>query len=99
MCRVPGVHPSGYYAWLVHPESARATEDQRLLVLIKQSWLESGCVYGNRKIFDDLRELGESCGKCRVERLTHQHGIYLNIEASEFKLKNLLVIGNPFLLR
>jgi hypothetical protein len=64
MCRVPGVHSSGYYAWLVHPESARAIED--------------------------LRELGESCGKCRVERLTHQHGIYLNIEASEFKLKILV---------
>ncbi len=75
MCRVLGVHPSGYYAWLETPESPRAIEDRRLLVLIKESWLESGCVYGYRKIFDDLRELGETCGKCRVERLTHEHGI------------------------
>ncbi len=75
MCRVLGVHPSGFYAWLAQPESPRAIEDRRLLALIKQSWLESGCVYGYRKIFDDLRELGEACGKCRVERLTRQNGI------------------------
>jgi putative transposase len=75
MCRVLGVHPSGYYAWLAKPESARSAEDRRLLGLIKQSWLESGCVYGYRKVFDDLRDLGERCGKGRVERLMHQNGI------------------------
>ena len=42
-------------AWVVQPESARSIEDQSLLGLIKQSWLESGCVYGFRKVFDDLR--------------------------------------------
>lgn len=31
-----------------------------------QSWLESGGGYGYRKITDDLRDLGESCGKHRV---------------------------------
>jgi putative transposase len=30
--------------------SARQKEDDRLLGLIKQFWLESGCVYGYRKI-------------------------------------------------
>lgn len=69
------VHPSGYYAWLRQPESARAIEDRRLLGLMKQSWLESGCVYGYRKIHDDLCDLGEHCGKGRVERLAHQHDI------------------------
>ena len=69
------VHPSGYYAWLRQPHSRRAIEDKRLLGLIKQSWLESGCVYGYRKVFDDLRDLGEPCGKGRVERLMHQNQI------------------------
>ena len=46
-----------------------------MLGLIKQSWLESGCVYGYRKIHDDLRDMGELCGKGRVERLAHQNGI------------------------
>ena len=40
------VHFSGYYAWKRSPRSARAMEDQRLLRLVKQSWLESGGVYG-----------------------------------------------------
>ncbi len=60
LCQTLKVHPSGYYAWLAEPQSARAKEDQRLLGLIKQAWLESGGVYGYRKIHDDLRELGES---------------------------------------
>ena len=79
MCRVLGVHPSGYYAWLAQPESARSVEDRRLLGLIKQSWRESGCVYGYRKVFDDLRDLGERCGKSRVERLMHRNGIKAHV--------------------
>ncbi len=69
------VHPSGFYAWLHEPESERAKEDKRLLVPIKQSWLESGAVYGYRKVNDDLRELGETCGVNRVHRLMRSAGI------------------------
>jgi len=46
LCQTLKVHPSGYYAWLAEPQSARAKEDQRLLGLIKHAWLESGGVYG-----------------------------------------------------
>ena len=69
------VHPSGYYAWIKQPKSKRQKENERLLGLIKQFWLESGCVYGYRKIFMDLRELGESCGKNRVGRLMTRAGL------------------------
>ena len=69
------VHPSGYYAWRERPHSPRAQEDQRLLGLIKQSWIESGAVYGYRKIHDDLRELGEGCGPNRVHRLMRVEGL------------------------
>jgi putative transposase len=75
MCRVLRVHHSGFYAWLKSPLSPRGKEDQRLTSLIKQSWIESGCVYGYRKIHDDLRSLGESCCPNRVARLAHQSGI------------------------
>ena len=44
MCRVLGVHRSGYYAWLRGPASVREREDQRLLGLIKHHWLASGGV-------------------------------------------------------
>ena len=53
------VYPSGYYAWKAEPASSRDREDQRLLGLIKHPWLESGGVYGYRKITHDLSDLGE----------------------------------------
>jgi putative transposase len=75
MCRVLGVHRSGYYAWLQSPLSGREQEDRRLLGLVKQAWLESGCVYGYRKIHRDLRELGERCSKHRVAKLMKAEGL------------------------
>jgi putative transposase len=75
MCRVLGVQRSGYYAWRRSPHSARAKEDQRLLGLIKHAWLDSGSIYGHRKIAIDLRELGEVCSRHRVRRLMKQDGL------------------------
>lgn len=75
LCRMMNVHPSGYYAWINQPKSNRQKEDERLLGLIKQFWIESGCVYGYRKVFMDLREFGESCGKNRVYKLMNQAGL------------------------
>jgi len=69
MCQVLRVHRSGYYAWLKKPLSDRAVEDARLLVLIKQSYNASGAAYGSPRIFLDLRESGEGCGRHRVERI------------------------------
>lgn len=69
------VHPSGYYDWRSRAPSRRTREDERLLGLIKQSWLESGAVYGYRKVHRDLRELGEACGKHRVARLMRREGL------------------------
>ena len=75
LCQMMSVHPSGYYAWRAEPLSERGKSDRRLVGLIKQSWLESGGVYGYRKITSDLRDLGESCGKHRVYRLMRSEGL------------------------
>jgi len=69
MCRMLEVSPSGFYDWFKRPLSARAIEDQRLLKLIRASYEASGGVYGQRRVFQDLREIGESCGKHRVARI------------------------------
>lgn len=69
------VHPSGYYAWKVEPMSFRGKDDQRLLGLLKHAWLESGGVYGYRKLTMDMRDLGETCGKHRVARLLKLEGL------------------------
>lgn len=75
LCAVMGVHPGGYYAWKQQPHSDKARDDQRLLGLLKQAWLESGCVYGYRKLTLDMRDRGETCGKHRVARLLRREGI------------------------
>jgi len=69
MCRVLKVARSGFYQWLHRPLSNRAIEDQRLLVLIRTSYAASSGVYGAPRIFLDLREVGESCGRNRVARI------------------------------
>ncbi|HDS3774759.1 MULTISPECIES: IS3 family transposase [Enterobacteriaceae] len=75
LCRVLDVHPSGFYAWLQQPHSQRHQADLRLTGQIKQFWLESGCVYGYRKIHLDLRDSGQQYGVNRVWRLMKRVGI------------------------
>jgi putative transposase len=75
LCRLLEVHSSGYYAWQKHPRSARSIVNERLTGLIKQFWLESGGVYGYRKIHCDLRDVGERCGKNQVYRLMRAAGL------------------------
>jgi putative transposase len=65
----------------------------RLTGLIKQFWLESGAVYGYRKIYIDLREYGEYCGKARVYRLMRTAGIRAQIGYPRPRLE----AGNPML--
>ena len=75
MCRVLRAHRSGYYAWLKSPLSERAKDDQRLLGGIKQVWLESGGIYGHRKVTLELRDRGEDCSRHRVRRLMKGEGL------------------------
>ncbi|HCI6474857.1 TPA: IS3 family transposase [Klebsiella quasipneumoniae subsp. quasipneumoniae] len=75
LCRVLDVHPSGFYAWFKQPYSQRHQVDLRLTGQIKQFWLESGCVYGYRKIHLDLRDSGQQCGVNRVWRQMNRAGI------------------------
>lgn len=75
MCRVLGVHASGFYAWLKNGLSGQAKRRRRLTGLIKQSWLESGCVYGYRKIHHDLLSLGECCAPNTVAKLMRSEGL------------------------
>jgi putative transposase len=94
LCRMMRVHRSGYYAWIKQPKSARQKDDERLLGLIKQFWIESGCVYGYRKIYDDLREVGETCGPNRVSRLMKQAGLKAQVGYNKPRYKG----GKPAVL-
>ena len=75
LCRILGVARSGFYQWLCKPLSDRAIEDARLITVIRDSYVASGGVYGSPRVFADLREAGESCGRHRVARLMQVHKI------------------------
>ncbi len=94
MCRVLRVHRSGYYAWLKNPLSARAIEDARLLTLIKDFHQDSGGAYGSPRVFLDLRDSGEICGRHRVARVMKQG----KIKAIRSYKRPRYVSGKPSLL-
>ena len=75
MCRVLRIHPSGFYAWLKSGLSKMAMHHRYLTGLIKQSWLESGCIYGYRKIHHDLLDMGVSCAPNTVAKLMQKCGL------------------------
>ena len=75
MCRVLRASRAGFYAWLHKPLSERAIEDQRLLALIREFYAASSGVYGYLRVFADLREAGETCGKHRVARIMRENKI------------------------
>ena len=75
LCDAMQVHPSGYYEWLHGSKSRRAIEDDRLIGIIKQLWIESGCHSGYRNLHADLAELKIACGRDRVLRLMRQAAI------------------------
>jgi len=75
MCRVLGLSPSGYYAWLNRPPSERARRDAELVAKIRAVFDGNRKVYGRPRIFADLKEAGEKVAEKRVGRLMRQEGI------------------------
>ena len=75
LCQVLGVSTSGYYDWLGRPESNRSQENRRLTLKIREFHLASRQRYGSPRIYQDLREDGESCSENRVARLMQRHNI------------------------
>ena len=74
MCRVLGLSPSGYYAWLKRPPSNRARQDQALREKIVQIWNENRRVYGRPRLHAELRARGERTSPKRVGRLMKEPG-------------------------
>ncbi|GHA84940.1 transposase [Algimonas arctica] len=75
MCRVLGVHASGFYAWLRAELKPTTVRRARLSKLAKQSWLESGGIYGYRKVHHDLMDAGEPCAPNTVARIMRSAGL------------------------
>ena len=75
LCAALRVSPSGYYAWLARPESARAREDRRLAAHVRAAYTRSHGTYGVRRLHAELADEGLGVGRDRVRRLMRQAGI------------------------
>ncbi len=75
MCRVLGVSPSGYYAWLNRPPSRRAVENGRLLERMREIHRFSRETYGRPRIYAELRDEGWLVNHKRVARLMRLDGL------------------------
>lgn len=77
-----------------NPYSQRTIEDRRLLGLIKHSWLESGCVYGYRKVPQDLRDLGETFSRHKVTRLMRHEGLQAQVGYRKHQGQPAIIAAN-----
>jgi len=75
MCRVLEVSASGYYAWRIRPESARARANRGLLADVRRLHGEHHGRYGSPRMHAALRTEGRTASRGRVARLMRRHGI------------------------
>ena len=76
MCRVLGVSPSGYYAWLKREPSERSVANAELLEKIREIHEWSDGTYGSPRIHEELRKAqGIAVGMKRVARLMVEAGL------------------------
>lgn len=75
ICREIEVSASAYRARRTRPPSLRSRRDGYLLAAIRRVHAASGGVYGQLKVWDELRDQGITVARCTVERLMRAHGI------------------------
>ncbi len=75
LCRVLGVSPSGYYAWVKRPSSQRRRDDLLLGDHIVELHRDSHGIYGRPRRHADLREKNIRISGKRLARLMRERGI------------------------
>jgi putative transposase len=75
MCRTLGVSPSGFWAWIKRPPSARTLADRALTAQIREIHTDSRGTYGMPRVHAELRFAGTRCSRKRVARLMRAAGL------------------------
>ena len=75
VCRVLGLSPSGYYAWLQRPPSARQVTNDRLIEEMWRIHVWSRRSYGRPRMHAELRDEGFEVNHKRVRRLMQLAGL------------------------
>ena len=58
-----------YYGWATRPPRARAQENARLVARMRDLHPQQDDVIGSLRMWEELRDAGERCGRHRVARL------------------------------
>lgn len=80
MCRVLAVSKAGYYAWRTRSPSARALENARLVMVMRDIHAESLHTYGSPRMQPELVAQGHPCSENRVARLMRADGLRVKRE-------------------
>jgi putative transposase len=101
ICREIEVSASAYRARKTRPPSVRARRDEYLLGEIRRVHAASGGVYGQLKVWDELREEDTSVARCTVERLMRTHSIegVRNGKVTRTTFPGLIPVAAPDLVR
>lgn len=75
ICSTLGVSVSAYYQRRAGRRSARAAEDERVLVRIRELHAANYYAYGYRRMWKALRRAGERVPRCQVQRLMRSNAI------------------------
>ena len=75
MCRVLGVSPSGYHAWVRRGRSRHARRDEELRGEVRGIHARSRGTYGAPRVHAELAAQGHAVGRKRVARLMREQGL------------------------
>jgi len=80
MCEVLQVSTSGYYGWLGHSPSAQQQRRERIAQSAARFYFESECIYGYRKVYEDMLEANINCCRETVRRIMRQIGLFSRVK-------------------
>ncbi len=75
MCRVLGVHRSGFYRWQTTPKSKSAQRKDQMSGLIKDTYEEFEAAYGAPRIAQELNAIGHKCSVNFVAKIMQEQSI------------------------
>ena len=75
MCRVMGVHRSGFDKWRKRPKSQGELRREKLTSLVKDTFEEFEAAYGAPRIAQELNDLGHKCSLNFVAKIMQKQGM------------------------
>jgi putative transposase len=84
LCRILQVSRSAYYAWQQAEPTTHEKNDEELLPVIRMIFHQHRRRYGARRIAEELRDRGQTCGRHRVAKLLKIAGLRA-IQPKSFK--------------